>query len=114
MNTQDARTLLPAAHEQLLKQAIRFTQKGMSFVAIAAIVAVHRNTVAKWWRTYEREGAKGLRAQRRGRRVGEQRTLLGEQELAVQRLICDKTRINTNSPLRYGPVRRCRNSSRSV
>ena len=92
MNTpdQDARTLPPAAQEQLRKQAIRCKQKGMSFVAIAAIVAVHRNTVAKWWRTYEREGAKGLRAQRRGRRVGEQRTLFVEQELAIQRLICDK------------------------
>ena len=91
MNTQDARTLLPAAQEQLRKQAIRFKQKGMSFVAIAAMVAVHRNTVAKWWKTYEQEGAKGLRAQRRGRRVGEQRTLLLEQEIAIQRLICDKT-----------------------
>ena len=66
MNTQDARTLLPAAQEQLRKQAIRFKQKGMSCVAIAAMVAVHRNTVAKWWKTYEQEGAKGLRAQRRG------------------------------------------------
>lgn len=91
MNTQDARTRLPAAQEQLRKQAIRFKQNGMSCVAIAAMVAVHRNTVAKWWKTYEQEGAKGLRAQRRGRRVGEQRTLLVEQELAIQRLICDKT-----------------------
>jgi len=40
---------------------------------------------------YKREGAKGLQAQRRGRRVGEQRTLFVEQELAIQRLICDKT-----------------------
>jgi len=62
----------------------------MSFVAIAAMVAVHRNIVAKWWRTYEREGVQGLRAQRRGRRVGAQRTLLIEQETALQRLICDK------------------------
>ena len=91
MNTQDARTLLPAAQEPLRKQAIRFKQKGMSVVAIAAMVAVHRNTVAKWWKTYEQAGAQGLRAQRRGRRVGEQRTLLVEQELAIQRLICDKT-----------------------
>ena len=91
MNTQDARTRLPAAQEQLRKQAIRFKQNGMSCVAIAAMVAVHRNTVATWWKTYEQEGAKGLRAQRRGRRVGEQRTLLVEQELAIQRLICDKT-----------------------
>ena len=36
----------------------------MSCVAIAAMVAVHRNAVAKWWKTYEQEGAKGLRAQR--------------------------------------------------
>ena len=52
---------------------------------------VHRNTVAKWWKAYEQEGAKGLRVQRRGWRVGEQRTLLVEQEIAIQRLLCDKT-----------------------
>lgn len=90
MDTQDARTLSPEAQEQLRKQAIRLKQKGMSFVDIAAVVAVHRNTVAKWWKTYGHEGPKGLKAQPRGRRLGEQRTLLVEQEATIQRLICDK------------------------
>ena len=90
MDTQDARTLLPATQEQLRKQAIRLKQQGMSFVDIAAIVAVHRNTVAKWWKIYVHEGLKGLKAQPRGRRVGAQRTLLVEQERTIQRLICDK------------------------
>jgi len=90
MDTQDARTLLPAAQEQLRKQAIRLKQQGMSFVNIATVVAVHRNTVAKWWNTYAHEGPKGLNAQRRGRRIGAHRTLLVEQEASIQRLICDK------------------------
>ena len=83
MDIQNARTLLPAAQEQLWGQVIRFKQKWMSFVRIAEIVAVQRNTVAKWWKTYEHEGAQGLRSQRRGRRIGVQRTLLVEQELAI-------------------------------
>lgn len=90
MDTQDARTLSPVAQEQLRKQAIRLKQKGMRFVDIAVVVAVHRNTVAQWWKTYVQEGSKGLKAQPRGRRVGAQRTLLVEQEAAIQRLICDK------------------------
>jgi transposase-like protein len=48
MDSQDARTLPSEAQEQLRKQAIRCKQKGMSFVDIAAVLAVHRNTVAKW------------------------------------------------------------------
>jgi len=75
---------------KLRKQAIRLKQKGMRFVDIATVVAVHRNTVAKWWKTYEHEGTKGLKAQPRGRRVGAQRTLVAEQETTIQRLICDK------------------------
>ncbi len=90
METQDARTLLPAAQEQLRKQAIRLKQQGMSFVEIAEVVAVHRNTVAKWWQRYVHGGLKGLKAQPRGRRVGAQRILLVEQEITIQRLICDK------------------------
>ncbi len=91
MDRQDARTLPSEAQEQLRKQAIRCKQKGMSFVDIAVVLAVHRNTVAKWWKTYEHAGMKGLKAQARGRCVGEQRTLLVEQETTIQRLICDKT-----------------------
>jgi len=41
MDTQDARTLPPEAQAQLRKQAIRLKQKGMSFVDIATVVAVH-------------------------------------------------------------------------
>jgi len=90
METQDARTLLPAAQEQLRKQAIRLKQQGLTFVAIAKVVAVHRNTVANWWQRYVNEGLKGLKAQSRGRRLGTQRTLLVEEELTIQQLICDK------------------------
>ena len=90
MDTQDARTLPPKAQEQLRQQAIRLKRNGMSVVDIAAGVAVYRNTVAKWWKTYGREGPKGLKARPRGRRLGAQRTLLVEQETTIQRLICDK------------------------
>ena len=90
METQNACTLLPAVQEQLRKQAIRLKQQGMSFVEIAAVVGVHRNTIVKWWQRYVRDGLKGLKAQVRGRRVGVQRTLVVEEERTMQRLICDK------------------------
>ena len=91
MERDDARTLSPQTQEQLRKQAIRLKKKGESFVDIAGLLGVHRNTVSGWWRRYEAQGAKALKARKRGRSEGDQRTLGPEQEAELQRIICDKT-----------------------
>lgn len=91
MNKQDARTLSPETQEHLRRQAIRLKKQGYTFVAIAKIVGVHRNAVSHWWKVYEREGLKGLKAKARGFAIGHWRTLDAAQERAIQGMIVEKT-----------------------
>lgn len=91
MDKPDARTLSNETLEQLRQQALRLHRRGDTNTAIAAIVGVDRRTVASWLQRYAAGGASALRAKRRGRKVGEQRTLTPAQETEVQRLLIDKT-----------------------
>ena len=87
----DARTWVPETQEHLRKQAIRWRKQGMSDVAIAEPLEVHRSTVSNGWRAYQAEGVRGIRSPTRGRKPGEQSTLSPRQEKQIQDLIRDKT-----------------------
>ena len=91
MKQDDARTLTPAAQEQVRKQAIRLRKRGETYKEIGEIVGVNKNTVWKWWKKYQTEGAAGLKVQKRGRREGAQRRLDIFQEVQIQKLISDHT-----------------------
>ena len=91
MKKPDARSLLPETQEHLRRQAIRLRKNGKKYVEIAEIVGVHRNTVSNWWKVYEREGAKGLKAKPRGFAPGHWRTLTVIQEQELQEVLVDKT-----------------------
>ena len=91
MKKDDARTLLPETQEHLRRQAIRLKKNGNTYVKIAEIVGVHRNTVSNWWKVYEREGAQGLNAKPRGFAPGQWRTLTVTQEQEIQGVMVDKT-----------------------
>lgn len=91
MDKHDARTLSNDALEQLRSQAVRLSRRGESNTAIAEILGVNRRTVGIWLQRHATGGAGALRAQRRGRKVGEQRTLTPAQEADVQRCLIDKT-----------------------
>ena len=88
---RDARTLAPAAQEEKRRTAVRLRQEGESFVAIGAFLGVHYMTVSGWWDRFQAGGLEALAAQRRGRRVGAQRTLTAAQERTLRRLVTDKT-----------------------
>jgi len=77
----DARSLSADTQEQLREQGVRLRKKGESFIAIAELQDVHRNTVLNWWTVYENKGAKDLKSQQRGRREGDHRTLMSDQEM---------------------------------
>jgi transposase len=91
MDKHDGRTLSNAALEQLRWQAVRLSRRGETNTAIAEILGVNRRTVGLWRQRYAAAGARALQAKRRGRKVGEQRTLTPDQEAVVQRLVVDKT-----------------------
>ena len=63
----------------------------MSYVAIAAQLEAHRNTVSNGWKAYQAEGVLGIQSQTRGHKPGEQRTLSPRQEKQIQALLCDQT-----------------------
>lgn len=90
MEKVDARSLKPEVQQQLRNQAIRLRKSGRKHKEIAEIVGVHLGTVCKWCKIYEREGHKGVRIEKRGRKAGSHRTLTSEQEKEIQKLIQDK------------------------
>lgn len=91
MRPRDARSLPAAAQEEKRRTAIRLREDGQTFAEIGAVLGVHWATVHGWWHRYEAGGLEALVAQRRGRRVGTQRTLTPVQERTIQRLVMDKT-----------------------
>ena len=94
MEKIDARKLSTEAQEQLRRQAVRLRKRGDSYKSIGEIVGVHPQTVSRWWQKYEKEGAKGLKIERRGRREGEKRTLSPVQEI-IKRQFSIKMPIRT-------------------
>ncbi len=90
MEKTDARKFKPEVQHQLRRQAIRLRKSGKKYKEIADIVGVYPTTVGKWWRAYQKDGAKSIRIKKRGRRTGACRTLSAEQEKQVQKVIVDK------------------------
>jgi transposase len=88
---RDARSLPAAAQEEKRRTAIRLRQEQQTFAEIGAVLGVHWATVRGWWERYQGGGLAALAAQRRGRRVGTQRTLTPAQERTIQQLLIDKT-----------------------
>ena len=91
MSNQDARLLSEESLELLRRQAHRLRQEGRTWGEIALIVGVHLTTVMKWSRRF-RIGAQELGevvSDKRGRRLGENRTLSAADEWALRDLIID-------------------------
>lgn len=93
MDKQDARKLEPAAQYELRKQVIRAWKRGRNRVQISEDVGLSYVAVCNIvnrFRRMEEQDVRGLAPARRGRRVGEDRALTNEQEMHLQRLICEK------------------------
>ena len=91
MEKIDARKLSSAAQEEKRRQAVALRKKGMSHEEIGEIVGVHKGTVCRWTKSYEREGVSAIRAKKRGPQTGTNRRLTQEQEQSLKRLIAEKT-----------------------
>lgn len=90
MEKIDTRKLKLEVLQQLRHQAIRLRKKGMTYKAISNVIDVQDTTICRWWKAYEREGARGIRLKTRGRKHGEKRTLKPEHEKELQKIIEDK------------------------
>ena len=75
----------------LRKRAVRMKRKGHTHVAVAEAFGVGESTLRKWWTLYKQGGNEALSPPKRGRKEGQKRRLLGEQEAAIRSLIVEKT-----------------------
>lgn len=91
MKKIDARKLPSSALEEKRRLAVQLRKKGMKHAEIGEVVGVHADTVGRWLKRYQEQGAKGLKLKTRGRREGSGRRLNREQERQLRKLLIDKT-----------------------
>ncbi len=102
MKKIDTRTLKPEVQEQIRYQAVRLRKAGKKYKEIGELLGVSYSSVCEWYKTYEREGIKGIKAKKRGRKVGSCRTLSPDQEKQLKQKIHRNSSIKTNSrPIIY-------------
>ncbi len=90
MDKIDARKLSTDAQQQVRYQVIRLRKQGRSHNEISAITGVSRSTCSTWWNLYKTKGRKAIKIKKRGRPTGSCRKLDQEQEVVIQKAICDK------------------------
>jgi len=79
------------AREERRRQVVGLRRRGWTYDAIAEQTGLSRTGVFDICQRHAREGAKGLKDKRGGRKVGEHRALTAEQEAEIRKLITDKT-----------------------
>ena len=67
MTRTDARSLAPAAQEDLRRRVVQAVRQGMNQSQAGRVFAVSRMAVHQWMQAWRQGGSKALRAQRRGR-----------------------------------------------
>jgi transposase len=90
MEKEDARRLSPAEQHERRRQVIRGYRRGENKRQISARVGLSYSATRKIIDLYEAGGMAALSPRTRGRRVGENRALTGEQESRIRSLICEK------------------------
>lgn len=90
MENDNFRQLSPEAQYSLKKAIVKMVRSGKTQQYTSEFFGVGLRSVSRWMRLYNVEGIKGLRPKRRGRQIGQQRTLNIEQEKQIQRMIVDK------------------------
>lgn len=88
MKTVDARSLAPAAQEDLGRKALNAHREGKSVCDVARLFGVSRQAVYNWIARHARGGAAGLKARRRGKPPTPK--LASRQAATIKRLITDR------------------------
>jgi len=91
MEATDMRSLAREARHERRVQVIRLRKAGRTYDEIAEQTGLSRTGVFDICKRHEAGGAKALKDAPGGRKVGDKRLLSAEQEIAVRKLIADKT-----------------------
>jgi transposase len=90
MDKEDGRKLSREAQHERRKQAVRLHRRGIAFKDIATMLGIAEGTVRSAVKAAKAGGVQALTPKPTGRAQGEQRRLSAQQELRIQRLICEK------------------------
>ena len=91
MKNIDLRALTPEAKAELRRVAVRLHKKEKGNAAIGRELGIRRSTINDWISDYERTGKIVRPERKRGRSVGQCRTLTPAQEERIQKDIIDQT-----------------------
>lgn len=91
MEKVDARTLSPETQYEIRKQVIRLRKKGISNNDVAECLGISPSHASTIWQNYLKNGDKSIKLGIRGRRQGEKRHLLPDQEREIKKLLIDRT-----------------------
>ena len=89
MEKIDVRKVSDRERELLRKQVIALRKKGKKNLEVSEFLGLSLQTTSRWWRWYLQAGTKMLSVPKRGRKIGDKRTLTGEQEKTIQKMIVD-------------------------
>ncbi len=89
MELRDAGTIDAATLYEHCKQAILLYKSGMTFLAIAPKVVVHRNTVGQWIKAWKEGGQTALKVKSGGRPKGSGRKLHDHEGKVILRCLID-------------------------
>ena len=87
---RDFRKLSLSAQAEARRIAVEMVKAGATRTQAAEIAGVNRRFVGKWVASEKKYGATALAGGRRGRRPGEQKALLWDEEQKIRKLIADK------------------------
>jgi len=91
MEKTDARKHSPQTQYEIRKQVVRLRKQGLPNKGLSEGLGISVGCASKIWQRYKKEGSKAIKLGRRGRRLGEQRTLSSDQESEIRKAVIDKT-----------------------
>src|SRR5208337_4498037 len=91
MEKIDARRVKKEVQQALRDQVVRLRKQGKANKDIAEFLGMSPSRSSTIWQKYVKGGKKQIILGTRGRRHGEKRSLTGEQEQHIQKLMVDKT-----------------------
>lgn len=89
MKNVDLRSLSPESREELRRVAVRCFKAGKRKADIARELGIRRSTISHWLVTYERTGSIAQTEKKRGRPLGNGRSLTPAQEARIKKDIVD-------------------------
>jgi len=91
MDRTDGRTLSVEALNERRRRAVKLRLKGMKLAEVSSVVELSQGTIISAMKSYRAGGWASVATGRRGRSLGDGRSLSAEQESRIRKLICDRT-----------------------